>query len=47
MSNTVCIAGVGMIPFKKPGTSAHYEQMGAEVIRMTLKDAGIPNADIQ
>lgn len=47
MTHEVFVAGVGMIPFKKPGTSAHYEQMGAEVIRMTLKDAGIPNADIQ
>lgn len=37
----VLVAGVGMIPFTKPGQSAPYDQMGAEAIRLALKDAGI------
>ncbi len=38
---SVIVAGVGMIPFRKPGTSAPYFEMGAEAIRQTLADAGI------
>ncbi len=47
MTQNVFVAGVGMIPFKKPGTSLHYDQMGAEAIRMALEDAGIAYADVQ
>jgi len=43
----VFVAGVGMIPFKKPGTSAPYDEMGAEAIRMALADAGMDYADVQ
>lgn len=37
----VLIAGVGMIPFKKPGQSASYDAMGAEAIQLSLADSGI------
>ena len=47
MSNTVCVAGVGMIQFKKPGTSDTYDQMGEQAIRLALADAGIEFAQIQ
>ena len=35
------VAGVGMIPFGKPGKSPHYDEMGPEAIRIALEDAGI------
>ena len=38
---TVVVAGVGMIPFVKPGASASYADMGAEAARLALADAGI------
>jgi acetyl-CoA acetyltransferase len=38
---TVVVAGVGMIPFVKPGASASYADMGAEATRLALADAGI------
>ncbi len=41
MSSRVVVAGVGMIPFAKPGASASYHEMGAEVGRRALADAGI------
>jgi sterol carrier protein 2 len=41
MSETVLVAGVGMIPFAKPGASLSYTQMGAESVRRALADAGI------
>lgn len=47
MTQNVFVAGVGMIPFKKPGTSLHYDQMAAEAIRMALEDAGIAYTDVQ
>lgn len=34
---TVLIAGVGMIPFAKPGASAPYDEMGEAAIRLALK----------
>ncbi|MGP3533168.1 lipid-transfer protein [Microbacterium sp. RD1] len=37
----VVIAGVGMIPFTKPGRSESYDVMGATVARRALADAGI------
>ncbi len=37
----VVVAGVGMIPFAKPGASASYYEMGAEAGRRALADAGI------
>jgi sterol carrier protein 2 len=41
MSATVLIAGVGMIPFMKPGDNAPYPQMGAQAVRLALGDAGL------
>ena len=41
MSSKVIVAGVGMIPFSKPGASAPYHVMGAEAARLALADAGI------
>ena len=41
MTRNVTVAGVGMIPFKKPGDSLPYDEMGAAAIRLALADAGI------
>ncbi len=35
------VAGVGMIPFTKPGASGTYIEMGAEATRQALQDAGL------
>jgi len=40
------IAGVGMIPFQKPGNSESYDVMGAEATRRALKDAGLEYKDV-
>jgi len=37
----VFVAGVGMIPFAKPGASKPYHEMGAEAARLALEDAGV------
>ena len=47
MTRNVFVAGVGMIPFKKPGTSEPYDVMGAGAVREALADAGIDYADVQ
>jgi len=41
MSHTVIVAGVGMIPFAKPGASEPYNVMGEKAARQALKDAGV------
>lgn len=41
MSRKTYIAGVGMIPFAKPGASASYIEMGAQAARLALQDAGL------
>ena len=41
MDNKVIIAGVGMVPFKKPGQSQSYDIMGQSAARAALADAGI------
>ncbi|MCP2021371.1 lipid-transfer protein [Pseudomonas laurylsulfatiphila] len=41
MSQKVYVAGVGMIPFLKPGASGTYIEMGAQATRLALKDAGL------
>jgi acetyl-CoA acetyltransferase len=41
MSQKPYVAGVGMIPFVKPGTSGTYIEMGSEAIRLALQDAGL------
>lgn len=47
MSRNVLVAGVGMIPFTKPGASAPYPQMAAEATRLALADAGISYEQVQ
>lgn len=47
MSENVYVSGVGMIPFAKPGTSASYDVMGGEAVRLALRDAGIGYEDVQ
>src|SRR5208337_1186194 len=41
MASKVIVAGVGMIPFTKPGASAPYHEMGTEAGRRALADAGV------
>ncbi len=41
------IAGVGMIPFVKPGASEDFDVMGAKAASDALKDAGINISDVQ
>jgi acetyl-CoA acetyltransferase len=41
------VAGVGMIPFAKPGSSDSYDVMGATAGRLALADAGVDFAAIQ
>lgn len=41
MSHPIIVAGVGMIPFAKPGASGTYVEMGAGAVRAALADAGI------
>ncbi|MFO1324283.1 MAG: lipid-transfer protein [Burkholderiales bacterium] len=47
MSRKVFVAGVGMIPFAKPGASPSYPEMAGEATRATLADAGVAYADVQ
>ena len=47
MSEKVLVAGVGMIPFSKPGASPSYTEMGAQATRKALTDAGIDYDAIQ
>jgi len=47
MSQKAFVAGVGMIQFKKPGTSEPYDVMGEQAIRLALDDAGLAYTDIQ
>lgn len=47
MNRKVLVAGVGMIPFTKPGASAPYPQMAAQATRLALQDAGLGYAQVQ
>jgi len=47
MSRTAYIAGVGMIPFAKPGASSPYHEMGAAAARAALQDAGLSYAEVE
>lgn len=42
MTNEVRVAGVGMIPFTKPGASETYNIMGEKAAAAAFKDAGLP-----
>ena len=45
--NPIYVAGVGMVPFKKPGTSEAYDVMGAQAVQQALDDAGLAYTDVQ
>jgi acetyl-CoA acetyltransferase len=47
MGRDVFVAGVGMIPFAKPGACEPYHVMGAQAIRIALQDAGIGYDKVQ
>jgi len=47
MTAKVLVAGVGMIPFAKPGRSADWDVMGEQAARAALQDAGLAYEDIQ
>jgi acetyl-CoA acetyltransferase len=47
MQRNVYVAGVGMIPFTKPGKSEPYTVMGARAAEQALKDAGVPYDAVQ
>ncbi|KQX19616.1 lipid-transfer protein [Sphingomonas sp. Root50] len=47
MSEKVVVAGVGMIPFTKPGKSDPYHVMGAAAAEKALADAGIDYSAVQ
>jgi sterol carrier protein 2 len=47
MSDKIVVAGVGMIPFRKPGDHPPYYEMGAEAARLALADAGVEYSAVQ
>lgn len=47
MSRDVYVAGVGMIPFTKPGANLPYPEMASQAVRAALADAGIGYAQMQ
>ena len=47
MSVPVVVAGVGMIPFSKPGSSLPYYEMASQAIRAALKNAGLDYDKVQ
>ena len=47
MNRAVMVAGVGMIPFTKPGASKPYDEMGAEATTLALRDAGLEYGQVQ
>jgi hypothetical protein len=42
--STVRVAGVGMIPFTKPGQSEDWDVMAEKAIRIALEDAGVSSS---
>ncbi|MCA1397270.1 lipid-transfer protein [Bradyrhizobium sp. BRP56] len=47
MTSRTYVAGVGMIPFVKPGANAPYHVMGAEAAKLALADAGLDYGRVQ
>jgi acetyl-CoA acetyltransferase len=47
MSEKIVVAGVGMIPFRKPGDHPPYFEMGVEAARLALADAGVEYSQVQ
>jgi len=46
-AGNVEVAGVGMVPFGKPGASPSYTAMAADAVRAALADAGLAYTDLQ
>ena len=46
MAKNVKVAGVGMIPFTKPGQSDDYQVMGENAAKLAIDDAGLDYRDI-
>jgi sterol carrier protein 2 len=47
MSEKIVVAGVGMIPFRKPGDHPPYYEMGTQATRLALADAGVDYSEVQ
>ena len=47
MKEKAFVAGVGMVPFGKPGATDSYDQMAAAAVRKALADAGLEYGDVQ
>ncbi len=47
MSKDVVVAGVGMVPFAKPGASEPYHVMASKAIKLALKNAGMEFDKVQ
>src|SRR5580692_5414252 len=47
MTNNVVVGGVGMVPFRKPGESAAYYELGAEAAKLALADADLDYTAVQ
>jgi len=47
MSQSVHVAGIGMIPFVKPSPEVRYPEMAVAATRAALEDAGIDYAHVQ
>jgi acetyl-CoA acetyltransferase len=47
MTQKIVVAGVGMIPFKKPGAAETYPVMGAQAVRIALGNARVGYESIQ
>jgi sterol carrier protein 2 len=47
MAGKAFVAGVGMVPFGKPGASETYDVMGASAVRQALADAGVSYAKVE
>lgn len=47
MDRKTLVAGVGMLPFVKPGRSDPYDVMGANAARLALADAGVSYPQVQ
>jgi len=47
MTRKVFVAGVGMIPFSKPGKSEPYLVMGERAAKLALQDARVPYGQVQ
>ena len=43
----IVVAGVGMIPFVKPGTCEPYDEMGSKAARLALSDAGVDYSKVE